>query len=249
VRELPALGCLLLAALALVRPSIPETAAGRLRRPGGRANSPTRHRPGEAGRARGEIWRGRAATGACALLALAAVLVISNPFRFVAAPVVFTASRKLLRLLPQAKERPPPAYLLAACADLLAACLEAGAVPAAALAVTGASLPDPLGGQLAEAGRALSDGSPIEQALSEGGVLAPLAAVFRRSSHTGSAMTDQLIAVADQVRADDHFDRLERAHRVAVLSTLPLGLCMLPAFLLLAVVPAIAGLGAGLVPR
>jgi tight adherence protein B len=50
------------------------------------------------------------------------------------------------------------------------------------------------------------------------------------------------------LRADEQFERLAKAHRVAVLSALPLGLCMLPAFLLLAVVPAVAGLGAGLLP-
>jgi Flp pilus assembly protein TadB len=245
VRELPTLGCLLLAALALLRQSTPQAATRRLPPPSSQADSPPDRQPGQGG----DIGRARAITGACALLALAVALVMPRPFGFAAAPVVFAVGRRLLRLLPRAQERPPPAYLLAACADLLAACLEAGAVPAAALSVTGGSLPDPLGTQVADAGQAIAEGTPMEEALPEAGGLAPLAAVFRRSSHTGSAMAEQLIAVAEQVRADDHFARLERAHRVAILSTLPLGLCMLPAFLLLAVVPAIAGLGAGLLPH
>ena len=141
---------------------------------------------------------------------------------------------------------PVSADVLATCADLLAACLDAGALPSAALRASGACLPAPLGPLITAAGETLADGAAVEQALPETGVLAPLSAIFRRSSHTGSAMTEQLVAMAEQLRADDQFDRLERAHRVGVLSALPLGLCMLPAFLLLAVVPAVAGLGSGL---
>ena len=56
------------------------------------------------------------------------------------------------------------------------------------------------------------------------------------------------MGIAAQLRADAQYERLAKAHRVGVLSALPLGLCMLPAFLLLAVVPAVIGLGSGLLP-
>jgi pilus assembly protein TadC len=186
-----------------------------------------------------------ASTGACALVALASLLLISGPGRVVAAPLAYFAARALLRRLPKPSEPPPAPHLVASSAELLAACLDAGATPATALAVTGRSLPDPLGRQLTAAGRAVRSGTVIEQALPEAGALAPLASVFRRSAQTGSSMAGQLVAVAEQLRSDEHFERLERARRVGVLSALPLGLCMLPAFLLLAVVPAVIGLGAG----
>ena len=185
-------------------------------------------------------------TGACSLAALATALLINFPIGVLAAPGVFLGARFLLRRLSSAPVKATPDPLLAMCADLLAACLDAGAVPANALSTTGACLPDLLGERVSEAGRALADGATVEQALPESGPLGPIGAVFRRSARTGSSMTDQLIAVAAQLRADDQFRRLERAHRVGVLSALPLGLCMLPAFLLLAVVPAVTGLGAGL---
>jgi pilus assembly protein TadC len=225
---------MMLAALAILRPSTPHAA---LRRMGPRRTVAKR-------------WsvagpRERLATGACAIVALAAGLLVSGPARLVAAPAAFFATRALLRRLPKPVAPPPAPHLIAACAELLAACLEAGAPPATALAVTGHSLPDPLGGQLTAAGHALRSGTAIEKALPESGALAPLASVFRRSAQTGSSMAGQLVAVAEQLRSDEHFERLERARRVGVLSALPLGLCMLPAFLLLAVVPAIIGLGAG----
>jgi Flp pilus assembly protein TadB len=158
----------------------------------------------------------------------------------------FYAAGRLLNRTRTTPQSHVSASLLATCADLLAACLEAGAIPAAALSASGAGLPDPLGSQVTAAGDALADGAAIEQALPETGGLAPLSAILRRSSRTGSSMSEQFLAVAEQLRADDQFDRLERAQRVGVRSALPLGLCMLPAFLLLAVVPAIAGLSTGI---
>jgi Flp pilus assembly protein TadB len=228
---------MLLASLTVLRPSTRDAAAQRLAGAWPAARMTTRR----SARQPHEL----ASTGACAVVALAGLLLISGPGRLVAAPLAYFATRSLLGRLPKPTEPPPAPHLIASGAELLAACLDAGATPATALAVAGRSLPDPLGGQLAAAGRALRTGTMIEQALPEMGALAPLASVFRRSAHTGSSMAGQLVAVAEQLRSDEHFERLERARRVGVLSALPLGLCMLPAFLLLAVVPAVIGLGAG----
>lgn len=146
----------------------------------------------------------------------------------------------------QPRQRAPGPQELAAAADLVAACLDAGAMPATALSITGECLSSGLGSLLLDAGRAMVDGTAVEQALPESGPLAPLAAVFRRSAQTGSAITDQLGDVAEQLRADDYAARLEHARRAGVLAALPLAGCLLPAFLLLAVVPAVVGLGTGL---
>jgi Flp pilus assembly protein TadB len=226
---------LFLAALVVLLPSTADIAAGRV----GRDRKPRRQL------GRGREPREWLAAGACALVTLAAALLISGPARVPAAVAVLFATRAALKRLPAPTDLPPAPHLVAAGAELLAACLEAGALPATALAVTGRSLPEPLGGHFAAAGHALRSGAPIEQALPELGTLAPLATVFRRSAQTGSSIAGQLVAVAEQLRSDEHFERLERARRVGVLSALPLGLCMLPAFLLLAVVPAVIGLGAG----
>ena len=184
----------------------------------------------------------------CVMAAVAVGVLVPLPLGVAAAILVLYVARRLLDRTPAPAQIHVPRPLLATCADLLAACLDAGAVPAAALSASGNCLPKPLGPLVSAAGEAMADGASIEEALPEIGVLAPIAAIFRRSSRTGSAMTEQLVAVAEQLRADDQFDRMERAGRVSVLAALPLGLCMLPAFLLLAVVPAIAGLGAGVLP-
>jgi pilus assembly protein TadC len=204
------------------------------------------------------------ASGALLLLAAVAVVAPSTResaarrLRFVTAPKAAARktfnwrspvlSRSLLRRLADQTRRPTPARMSAFATELVAACLDAGATPAAALEAAGAHLPDALGDALTSAAKASAEGAPTEEALPEDGALGPIAAVFRRSSQTGSAMSEQLIGVAAQLRADEQFERLAKAHRVAVLSALPLGLCMLPAFLLLAVVPAIVGLGSGLLP-
>lgn len=229
---------LLGAAGVTIRPSTAEAGQARLR---GRSGG------GKARVSRLDARIGAALpAGACALAAVATALLVAFPVGAILAPGVFLGARFTVRRLASTARPRPADPWLSMCADLLAACLEAGAVPAGALLATGACLPDPIGASVTEAGRSLSDGATVEQALPESGPLGPIAGVFRRSSRTGSSMTDQLIAVAEQLRTDDQFSRLERAHRVGVLSALPLGLCMLPAFLLLAVVPAVSGLGAGL---
>jgi pilus assembly protein TadC len=154
-----------------------------------------------------------------------------------------------LRRLPALRRRPQAdlaAGTVANAADLLAACLDAGAVPAAALQAAGEAPGGRIGELLSAAGHALASGEPVPVAFAEAEQLRPVAAIIGRSLHTGSAMTDQLTALAEQLRADDHFDRLERAQRVGVLSALPLGMCLLPAFVLLAVVPAVLGLSTGI---
>lgn len=130
--------------------------------------------------------------------------------------------------------------------ELVAACLDAGATPAAALDAAGREVADPLGAALVRAAQALSSGATTHEAIAEEGPLSAMAAVFRRSAQSGSRMSGQLVGVAAQLRDDGHFERLAKAQRVGVLSALPLGLCLLPAFLLLAVVPAVMGLGSGL---
>lgn len=190
--------------------------------------------------------RERFGVAACLLVSAAAALLIPGGLGLLLAPAVFIASRRFVLRLPAAKAQPPSAHVLAAAVELLAACLDAGALPADALAVTGGCAPGPVGDELKAAGEAMARGASAEEALPEAGALAPLAAVLRRSARTGSTMTDQLIAIAEQLRADEQFAQLERARRVSVQSALPLGLCMLPAFVLLSVVPAVSGLGAGL---
>lgn len=234
-------GLLLLSALAVAAPSTSESATVRLERLVRRRHCPA------ARKSRGD-WRLLAPTWAAAAAAGAAALLLGWPVGLIAGPAVFASARALLRRFAAQAQRPTPIRVNAFAVELVATCLDAGATPAAALEAAGTNLGSSLGAAMARAGGALAAGATVAEALPDDGPLAPLAAVFRRSSQTGSAMSEQLIGIAAQLRADEQYERLAKAHRVGVLSALPLGLCMLPAFLLLAVVPAVIGLGGGLLP-
>ncbi len=235
-RGLASGGLLVLAALVLITPSTREYAAARLKLISG---------PAEVSR---RDWRSSAPTLASVLAAGAAGLLAGWPLGSIAGPAVFVVSRALLGRLADRAQHSAPVRVSAFATELVAACLDTGAAPAAALESAGAHVADPLGAALRLAGEAMASGATAQEALPDGGPLTQLAAVFRRSSQTGSAMSEQLMALATQLRADEHYERLAKAQRVGVLSALPLGLCMLPAFLLLAVVPAVIGLGVGLLP-
>jgi pilus assembly protein TadC len=66
------------------------------------------------------------------------------------------------------------------------------------------------------------------------------------SLHSGSPITDQLADVEFVLQSSIDTEKLKRIKSIAVKSVLPLGLCFLPAFILLAVIPIIAGLIGGL---
>jgi len=65
------------------------------------------------------------------------------------------------------------------------------------------------------------------------------------SLHSGSSITDQLADVEFVLQSSIDTEKLKRIKSVAVKSVLPLGLCFLPAFILLAVIPIVAGLISG----
>lgn len=65
------------------------------------------------------------------------------------------------------------------------------------------------------------------------------------SLNSGSAVADQLVDVAFILQSSIDTEKLKRIKSVAVKSVLPLGLCFLPAFILLTVIPIIAGLLGG----
>lgn len=66
------------------------------------------------------------------------------------------------------------------------------------------------------------------------------------SLHSGSPITDQLADVEYVLQSSIDTEKLKRIKSVAVKSVLPLGLCFLPAFILLAVIPIVAGLIGGI---
>lgn len=152
------------------------------------------------------------------------------------------------------RERDP--FATASALDVLAVCLSAGmAVPAAAAATADFAPPD-LAAVLRRAADLLSLGADPDAAWQvpdgesdEGS--AALARLARRSASSGTALAAGVAELAEQCRQEVSHRATAAAERAGVLIAGPLGLCFLPAFVCLGIVPVVAGLageifGAGL---
>lgn len=131
-------------------------------------------------------------------------------------------------------------------AELLAACLGSAALPSEAVSAVGRSVGAPLGPRLVAIGAELALGAPPELCWRRLGEhhpsLAPLARCLERSSLGGVPAAGPLIGLAQGQRTAAARAAHARVRRAAVLATAPLGLCFLPAFALIGVVPVVVGL-------
>jgi hypothetical protein len=141
------------------------------------------------------------------------------------------------------------AAALALFADLVAAALEAGAPVETALTVVARAVPGPSTARFLDLALPEVRGSPAPSTPASGwGRPRPsdhtgtLLRALRRSGSSGARLAAQLHLVADDLRAEQAAAAVDRARRVGVTAVLPLGLCCLPAFMLLAVVPLGVGL-------
>ncbi|WP_245266959.1 type II secretion system F family protein [Saccharomonospora piscinae] len=129
--------------------------------------------------------------------------------------------------------------------DLLGACLRGGLPVATAVDAVAAGTGGPVADVLRRTANALAVGADAETAWSHADGhpdTADLARAARRTASSGSALATQAFALADRVRRAEA-DRVEaRAQRAGVLVAGPLGLCFLPAFLCLGVIPVVLGL-------
>jgi len=159
-------------------------------------------------------------------------------------------------VLTWALQRVPPRQLAAVAdvtiaLDLMAACLRSGASPARAAASVSRCLGEPTAAALAKAARALHGGVDATSAWSDllavGGESAAIArSALRRSLSSGSGLADALERAADHIRRSSAVDVEARLHASTVRVVLPLALCFLPAFVLVGVVPIVAGIASGL---
>lgn len=134
---------------------------------------------------------------------------------------------------------------VALAADLMAACMAAGAGTAAALGAATAATDGLLQTRADAVIEELRRGSPPEQAWAswlDDERLAPVARSCVRSSGSGAANAAELARVAARIRARHRARVEQRVARASVWVVLPLGLCFLPAFVLVGVVPLVLGL-------
>lgn len=138
---------------------------------------------------------------------------------------------------------------LAGAWDLLAACLRAGMPVPVAVRAVAEGLDEPAGPALLRTAELLALGADSTQAwlpALECTATARLAKAARRSGRSGTALAESLTRLATEVRAGARERSEARAQRAGVLIAAPLGLCFLPAFLVIGVVPVLIGLAGGL---
>ncbi len=179
------------------------------------------------------------------------MVVVGGPTGIVIAAVVVMAGPRLLAVLDAAgagrTERARAAQDLPLALDLLAACLSGGAALPAAVRAVADAVPGPCGERLGRVAAALDVGSsPADawaQLVEERDELSGAAArALARTGHGGAPVAAAVARLASQAREQARARGETAAERAGVLAVAPLGLCFLPAFVLIGVVPVIAGL-------
>ncbi|WP_405973258.1 type II secretion system F family protein [Streptomyces sp. NBC_00988] len=135
-------------------------------------------------------------------------------------------------------------------ADLLAACIAAGASPVIASQAVGEALSGPVGERLARAAAEVRlGGEPADawRRLASLPGAGPLARLLERADESGLPAAGPVARLAAEARADWTRTTTARARRAAVLITAPVGLCFLPAFIAVGVLPVVIGLAGGAV--
>ncbi|MYX30073.1 hypothetical protein GTY75_26170 [Streptomyces sp. SID8381] len=133
-------------------------------------------------------------------------------------------------------------------ADLLAACIAAGAGPVIAAQAVGEALDGPVGEALARgAAEVRLGGAPADawRRLASIPGAAALARLLERADESGLPAAAPVARLAADVRAERSRTATARARRAAVLVTGPVGLCFLPAFVAVGVLPVVIGLAGG----
>ena len=132
---------------------------------------------------------------------------------------------------------------------LLATALRGGSATAVAARRVCEALPGPAAGRLAVVGEQLALGVDPERvwaALAVDPELAPLGRAMALAQRTGAPVATVLARLADELAAAGRADTEDRARAVGVRAAVPLGVCLLPAFLLLGIVPLVASLVSGI---
>lgn len=134
---------------------------------------------------------------------------------------------------------------VAATLDTFSVCLSAGMAVAAAAAVTADSAPPQLAALLRRASDLLALGADANTAWvanTEDATCQALLRLARRSANSGAALAASVADLAEKTRDEASHAAVAAAERAGVLIAGPLGICFLPAFVCLGVVPVIAGL-------
>lgn len=126
---------------------------------------------------------------------------------------------------------------------LIGACLVAGAAIPNALEEVAAAMPGPVAEELTRIRhRLLLASDPVQVWSSLQGPLQGLGRSMARAAQSGSSVRDAVERLAVDLRADAHVRTAARARTIEVRAAAPLGVCFLPAFVILGVMPMVVGI-------
>jgi Flp pilus assembly protein TadB len=128
---------------------------------------------------------------------------------------------------------------------LLGACLRAGSAIGPALETVSAALPGAVADELMGIAARLdlgADPATVWAAVAQDSQLGPLGSALMRAHGSGASVVTVIDRLSADLRSGTRDRITARARTVEVRAAAPLGLCLLPAFLLLGVVPMTAGL-------
>lgn len=128
--------------------------------------------------------------------------------------------------------------------DLLGSCLDSGAAPESALVAVSAALGGPVGEEFLAIHHRLEvgvDPAQVWRSVAAHPQLAPLGRAIGRAHETGGSVGRAVHQLAQELRDRARADVETRARSIEVKAAAPLGLCLLPAFVVLGVVPMVVG--------
>lgn len=126
---------------------------------------------------------------------------------------------------------------------MLAVCLRAGLPLGTALAEVAAAVPGPVGERLRTVAASLALGTDPRRAWATAPAeLAPLGRVLIRAAESGSSVGGGLRTLAAESRVAAGARTEAAVRRAGVWILAPLGLCFLPAFICLGVLPMVLGI-------
>jgi Flp pilus assembly protein TadB len=128
--------------------------------------------------------------------------------------------------------------------DLLGSCLDAGAAPDSALVAVSRALGGPVGEEFLAIHHRLEvgvDPAQVWRSVAAHPQLAPLGRAVGRAHETGAPVGRAVHRLAEELRDRARVDVETRARSIEVKAAAPLGVCLLPAFVVLGIVPMVVG--------
>ena len=187
-------------------------------------------------------------------VAIGVWLLVGGVVGALVAVVAGVAARRVLAAAeaPSARrERDEVERTLPHLVDLFAATLRSGSEPVSGLAQVCAALPGPAADRLVpvvEQSRWGAAGVEAWACVVDDPELAPLARAMVRSQVSGASVVQSVERLADELQRESLARAEDAARRVGVSAAIPLGACLLPAFMLLGVVPTVASLFGSVTP-